>query len=171
MTPNEIAQLAATVAQILKAQGMGAPGADDGAFNPRTGNKDFFFYQTQVASIAALALATSLVQIDADADFYCVALSYQASIAGAALTESTNVIPLVTVLITDTGSGRNLSNAPLPLPTIAGDGKRPYRLIRPRVFGASSTLQLNWTNFSAGTTYAPLSLVFHGYKKYLNVRT
>jgi len=34
----------------------------------------------------------------------------------------------------DTGSGRNFQNAPLPLTCIAGDGKRPFRLVRPALW-------------------------------------
>lgn len=144
---------------------------EDGAFNPRTGNKDFFWYANRVTGLSSVAPnATGIIQIDADADFYCVALSYQADIAAAIITESTNVIPLVNLLITDSGSGKNLSNIPIPLPTYAGDGKRPYRLIRPRVFGATATIQLGYTAYvAAGTTYS-ITLVMHGYKKYLGVR-
>jgi hypothetical protein len=147
-----------------------SPG-EDGAFNPRLGVKDFFFYGNRVTGLSSVApTATGIIQIDADADFYCVALTYQADIAGAALTEATNVIPLVNLLVTDSGSGKSFSNIALPIAAYLGDGKRPYRLIRPRVFGATSSIQLAYTAFvAAGTTYN-ITLVMHGYKRYLGLR-
>lgn len=140
----------------------------DGAFNPRVGNKDFFWYSARQTGLSSVApTGTQLINIDADADFYAVAMTYQADIAVAALTENTNVIPLVNLLITDTGSGKALSNNAIPIPAFMGDGKRPYRLIRPRVFAASSTIQLGFTSYvAAGTTYN-ITIVFHGYKVYI----
>lgn len=142
--------------------------AVDGAFNPRVGNKDFFWYSARITGLASTApTGTSLINIDADADFYCVALSYQADIAGAVQTESSWVIPLVNLLITDAGSGKALMNNPVPMASFFGDGKRPYRLIRPRVFAASATIQLNYTSYvAAGTTYN-ITTVLHGYKAYI----
>lgn len=140
-------------------------------FNPRNntsqGASDFFWYATTPAAISTVAPnAQSLIQIDADSQFAWIATSYQASIAAAALTESTNVIPLVTVNIQDGGSGKYLSNAPLPLGAIAGDGKRPYRLIGPRIFQPSATVNFNWVNaVAAGTSYA-ITLILHGVKLY-----
>lgn len=137
------------------------------AFNPRDGMEDYFWYANRVTGLSSVATtATGIINIDADSDFYCVAFSYQADIAGAILTESTNPIPLLTLQINDTGSGKSLSNVPLPIGTMAGDGKRPYRLVRPRVFLSNATVQLNWTAYqAAGTTYN-ITFVMHGYKVY-----
>lgn len=141
-------------------------------FNPRSGKEDYFFYVTSPAEISSVATPqSSVLQFDADSQFLCIALSYQASIQtgglGAPLTEATNVIPLVSVNIQDGGSGKYLMNAPVPLGAIAGDGKRPYRLIGPRVFQPNSTVNFNWQSFvTAGTTYK-ITLVLHGIKVYL----
>lgn len=137
------------------------------AFNPREGGEDYFWYANRVTGLSSVAPnATGIINIDADSDFYCVAISYQADIAGALQTESTWVIPLVTLQINDTGSGKSLSNVPLPLGSMAGDGKRPYRLPRPRVFLSNATVQFNWQSFVvAGTTYN-ITLVLHGFKVY-----
>lgn len=137
--------------------------------NPRVGGKeDFFFYVTSIAALSTVAPnAQSLIQFDADSEFLWIATSYQASIAAAALTVATNVVPLANVQISDGGSGKFLSNAPMPLSTIAGDGREPYRLIAPRVFAPSATVNFNWTNaVAAGTSYA-ITLVLHGIKRYL----
>jgi hypothetical protein len=137
------------------------------AFNPRDGMEDYFWYANRVTGLSSAATTgTGIINIDADSDFYCVAFSYQADIGAALVTESTNIIPLVTLQINDTGSGKSLSNIPLPLGTMAGDGKRPYRLVRPRVFLSNATIQLNWTSYVVvGTTYN-ITFVLHGYKVY-----
>lgn len=135
-------------------------------FDPRTDGSDYYWYVTNIAAALAAAGGTSSqIQIDAGTDFYWLATSYQADIAGGALTESGNIIPLVTVLINDTGTSRNLSNSAVPIPALAGDGKRPYRLVRPRLFRANSVINITYANYSAGTTYANLFLTFHGYRR------
>lgn len=138
-------------------------------FNPRTNDEDYFWYANTVTGISSVApTATGIINLDADSDFYCVALSYYADIAGAVQTDSSRVIPLVNLLITDTASGKALSNAPLPIGAIMGDGTRPYRFVRPRVFMSNATIQLNYTSFvAAGTTYR-IQTVLHGYKVYKN---
>jgi hypothetical protein len=134
----------------------------------RRGNKDYFWYGPALFTMSSvLTPVTNNIQIDADANFMWIASTYQIDIAGALLTESTNIIPLVSLLINDTGSGKNLMNVAVPLASIAGDGKRPYRLPRPRVFGANATIQLNWTAFVvAGTTYN-IRFTMHGFKVYV----
>ena len=135
-------------------------------FDPRTDGSDYYWYVTNIsAGLAAAGVANTSIQIDNGTDFYWLATTYQADLAGAALTESGNIIPLVTVLINDTGSSRNLMNVAVPLPALAGDGKRPYRLIRPRLFRANSVINFTWTNYSAGTTYSDLYFTMHGYRR------
>lgn len=136
-------------------------------FNPRAGKEDYFWYATTPAALSSVApQALSNIQIDADSEFLWIALSYQASILDAVVTEATNVIPLVSVQIQDGGSGKYLSNAPLPLGAIAGDGKRPYRLIGPRVFKPNSTVNFNWTSQVAAATTYEVTLILHGIKRY-----
>jgi hypothetical protein len=138
-------------------------------FNPRENGTDYFWYaHPPVSTLSSVApTSTQVINLDADSNFYCVALSYSASIADAILTEATNVIPLVRVLITDTGSGKALMNTPQPMASIMGDGKRPYRLVRPRVFLANATIQFAFTAFvAAATTYSDLQVTLHGYKVY-----
>lgn len=136
-------------------------------FGGNFNNMDFFWYRAPSFTISSvLTPVTNNIQIDASADFLWIATSYQASIAGALLTESTNVIPLISLQISDTGSGKFMSNLPIPLAAFAGDGKRPYRLVKPRIFGKNATIGLNWTSFVvAGTTYT-IDFVMHGYKVY-----
>jgi len=137
-------------------------------FNPRQNGSDYFWYQAVFAGLSTVAPAqNAIINLDADSDFYCVALTTILDIAGAVFTESTQPVGLPKVLITDTGSGKALSNGPLSLGAMTGDGKRPYRFVRPRVFIANATIQLAFSigNTAAGTTYEG-QMIFHGYKVY-----
>lgn len=137
------------------------------AYMGRDTQHDYFEYVVVVAAISSVIPSVSTpVQIENDSDFFWIASTYQASIAAAPLTESTNVLPLVSLEMQDTGSGRNFQNAPVPLTGIAGDGKRPFRLIRPRRFGANTVINLKWSsNVAAATEYA-IRFVLCGYKIY-----
>lgn len=133
------------------------------------GPRDIFFIPFNFLALAAAGVATQTYTFGTDANFYLTALSYQADLNGAALTEDTNVIPLVTALINDTGSDRNLMGGPIPIPAFFGDGKRPYRLIHPRLFKRTATISIAVQNYSAATTYN-LRAVLHGFKVYGNNR-
>lgn len=136
-------------------------------FDPRTDGSDYYWYVANpTGGLAPGATGNTSIQIDAGTDFYWIATTIQADISGAALTESTDIIPLVTLLINDTGTSRNLSNAPVPLGSICGDGKRPYRLVRPRLFRANSIINLTFVSYvAAGTTYSNLYFTMHGYRR------
>lgn len=148
-------------------------------FDPRLNGTDWYTYVVDGANspapagaganLAPAGVSNPTLGIDAGTDFYLVALSVQAQAnAAGALTESTNLIPLVTVQMNDSGSQRNLFSSALPLMAFAGDGKRPYRLIRPRVFRANSSIAFTFTSLepAAGTTYSHVFLLLHGYRKF-----
>lgn len=115
--------------------------------------KDWYVYQVPVASIAPGASAIVNISIRAYADFVIHKLSYFADIAGAAQTDSSRVLPLVNLQITDTGSGRQFFSDVVPIPALFGYGGLPYILPGPRVVDASSTLSFAFTNYDAAATY------------------
>lgn len=125
--------------------------------------------QFLVANVQSLSSAApngqSTIQIDNGYDFYWYALTHQADLAGAVQTESTRVIPLVTLLMNDSSASRNLANNPSPLETFSGTGEFPYRLIRPRLFPANTLITFTWVSYVAsGTTYSNLYHLLHGYR-------
>ena len=133
--------------------------------DPRIDAIDLTYYQTVVSALAPSTSAPTQINIDAGTDFCWVATTFQADIGEAAQLESTVVIPLVTVIITDTGSQRQLMNAAVPISCIAGPGERPYRLILPRLFRANSIITFNWTSYvTSGTTYGNIYLIMHGFR-------
>lgn len=126
---------------------------------------DFYVYEEDFSGLAAGNTQNGAINIQADSDFVVEKLAYFADVAAAGQTESSRVVPLITVQITDTGSGRNFVENPAPIPSLFGDGRLPFVLPEPRLFFARSTVQIQVSNFDASQTYN-LRLSFIGYKAY-----
>lgn len=115
--------------------------------------RDPFIYTALFTGLAAGANQTFNVNIAADADFQIQALTYHANIANAAQTDSTFTYPLVTLLLTDSGSGRQLMDSDVSLPAMGGNGQFPFILPTPKIMAARSTLVVKATNYDAAATY------------------
>ncbi len=129
--------------------------------------KDFFIYEVDIAALAPAASSTGQFTIQADSDFLLSKLAVTADIAAAVQTDSSRVVPLCTLLITDTGSGRNLMNQAVPIPAFFGNGSLPFILPRQRIFVARSVVTVTVTNYDAAATYN-LRLSFIGEKGFRN---
>lgn len=128
-------------------------------------NRFLFTYQTPViASLADGDATTNSILFDADSTFQWVKLTAYADIAGAVQTSGTAVIPLVSLQILNTGSGRYYSNAPIPIAAYCGNWGLPGILSAPQFIAPMSSLQFNWLNMSDATTYANLSVQLVGFK-------
>lgn len=142
---------------------LGRPAGSD-VINPRLDGIDFTFYDTTLPTLAPTQSLPSQINIDAGTDFYWVAATIQFDIAGSAFDPNgLPIIPLVTVVITDGGSQRQLMNAPVPVTGIFGTGQLPYRLIKPRLFRANAIITFQWTNYDAANTYQ-LHADLHGFR-------
>lgn len=127
---------------------------------------DFFTYTPgRFTALAAAATQTQNINIQSDSDFCLQKLTYQADIAAAAQTASSRVIPLINVLLTDSGSGRQLMNNILPVTGLFGTGEIPFILPKPKWFAANSNIVVQVTNFDAAATYN-LQLMFIGFKRF-----
>lgn len=115
--------------------------------------RDLFIYEVDFSALAAAASSTQTFSIQADSDFLWTKATMFADVAAAAQTDSTRVIPLCTVLIQDTGSGRNLMNAAMPVSSLFGTGELPLILPRQRLFVSRAQVSVTLTNFSAATAY------------------
>lgn len=128
--------------------------------------RDWYVYAFNVASIANGASATATINIQADADFVCERMMAFADIAGDVQTQSSQVLPLVTMMMTDSGSGRQLFNVALPIPTLCGENMTGQNLPFGRCFSANSNISALFTNYSNATTYANLYVNLYGYKEW-----
>lgn len=127
---------------------------------------EFYIYTTgRLAGIAAAGVAVANIAVQVDSDFLIEKLSFNADIAGAAQTESSRVLPNIQILLTNTGSGRQLMSSQFPLTGLFGSGELPMILPRQYLLPASSTLQIALTSFEAAITVL-LTLNFIGRKIY-----
>lgn len=128
---------------------------------------DFFTYEVDFNALANGNSDTQNFVVDNDSDFLLTKLTMFADIAGAAQTDSSRIIPLATIVINDTGSGRNLMDSAVPLPSIFGSGALPFILPRQRVIASRSVVNVTLSNFSAATTYN-IRLSFVGEKAFIS---
>ena len=143
----------------VQRQPEGAPTATPPQQSASAKRRDFFAYTIAFVALASGAASQGAIQIQADSDFELSKFTMFADIAAAVETEATRVLPLVTIQITDTGTGRALFNAPLPIPAIMGDGRIPFILPVPKMFSANASVVVEVSNFSAATTYNLLLLL------------
>lgn len=129
------------------------------------GSYDFFVYEVDFAALAPGGSLTNSFTVQQEADFLLTKITMIADIAAAAQMASTRVIPLATIMINDTASGRNLMSSAVPLPNIFGEGGLPFILPRQRLFVASSVVNVTLTNFDAAATYN-IKLSFIGEKAF-----
>lgn len=130
--------------------------------------KDFFVYQIgPLASLAPAAQLPGTVTLDADSDFLWQKFNVFATTGNDGATQATQVVPALTITIKDTASGRDLMNAPIPLPALAGSGQLPFILPTAKIFQARGTISVNVANVSDNATYTGIYLVFIGTKLFL----
>jgi hypothetical protein len=166
-------QMAALFAQLQQLQGQVNSLSRDGAFAPSSndpyvvpGPRDFYSYTQRVSLTGVIGNTTSAIyQIEADSYFYMNALSYQADTALGAVTDSTNILPLVNITIFDSGSGRQLMANPTPMNCIAGYNGSPFRLPKPRRFASTAQITVTFVNYSA-VAYN-ISFTLSGFKVYV----
>ncbi len=127
------------------------------------GVRDFYVYELDFAALAAAGVASNSFTVQTDSNFLWQEACVVADIAAAGQTNNTRVLPLVTCVIQDTSSGRQLMSGPVPIPSIFGYGSEPYVLPSPRFFRANTQVTVSLTNYDAANTYN-LKLQFIGTK-------
>lgn len=147
---------------------MSAPDRNRIAERYEQGVRVKFTYQTpNIAALNAAAATTNTIQFDLDSRFIWLRTTIWADLAGAAITSGALIVPLITLQITDTGSGQQLMNAPIPVGMISGfSGQLPYVEPSPQEIAPNTTYQFSWINFAAATNYANVRFQLHGYKVY-----
>lgn len=115
--------------------------------------EDFFVYEFDFAGIAPGATVNGNITIQADSDFKLTKLTQFTDIAAAGQDSGTLVVPLISLAIVDTGSGRQLFSAPVPVGAIFGNGTLPFILPVPRIFKARTNISLTFVNYDAANTY------------------
>jgi len=138
--------------------------ARTGGLSPKIIAEDFFTYTTRFEDLLSGATGNQFIQIEADSDFLIQKLAVATFENGNALTTFSQPIPLCTILIVDTGSGRQIMNEPIPVDSLFGNGKLPYILPTPKLFVKNSRINVTLFNFSSGTDYDDIWVSFEGKK-------
>lgn len=127
-----------------------------------------YAYPVTFLALAQNVNATQQLQIQANADFLITDVSFRAQI-GAAQTVSTKTAPFVRMLVTDSGSNQQFTNAAIDLENYASNDAKIRMLPFPRLVQGRSALTVSVTNYSpgAGETYTSLEIVFNGVEIYL----
>lgn len=152
-------------------QGSQANAAGQGFANTGKQNRFWFTYATpNIATLAVAASSTNTILFDNDSSFEWTKLTVSADINNALQTASTIVVPLVTLLIQNTGAGTYYSNAPVPLSAYAGNWGLPYVMPAPQIIAPAATLQFTWasleTTGGGNSPYNNLQVQLHGWKIY-----
>lgn len=131
-------------------------------------NRVPFAYTTPViASLPSGSSQSVVITFDQDSDFDWHSAVYFVDLASAAITDGARPIPLITINMVDTGSGRQLINSPIPIDAIGGyKSSEPFKLPINRNFQPNATLRFTFSNYSASTTYTNLYYVLHGTKTF-----
>lgn len=138
------------------------------AANSKYFAKDFFIYQIgPIASLAPAASQPGNVTLDADSDFLWQKFNVFATTGNDGTTSANAIVPALTITIKDTSSGRDLMNAAVPLPAMAGSGQLPFILPTAKIFQARGTIAVNVANISDNATYTGIYLAFIGTKLFL----
>ena len=125
----------------------------------------FWLVFPRTAALTAALNVSQSVNIPNDADFECRRILYHFDLAAAALTTATAFVPNVSILITDSGSGRNLMNAAAPIGSIAMcENGAAKDLPWPKIFTRNSTVTLSITNFDVAQTTGVLQVTLAGRK-------
>jgi len=128
----------------------------------------FFTYESDIVATLDAGDATQLTfNIAGDSDFFWTKFCAFALVGGAATTRSADQLPAVTMLLTNTTTGRQYSNNPVPLPNMAGNGVFPFILPMVVLWQAFATIQINLAN-EGNADYSNLQLSFIGIKAFTN---
>lgn len=129
--------------------------------------KDFYVYTETFTGLTSGTSQSGNIDIQADSDFQLQKLTVSAfGELETQYTVSDEILPSVTIQITDSGSGRNLFENAIPVPNVFGNGRLPFILPTPKIFPARSTITLNVSNFAtdSGADVDRIDFSFIGYK-------
>ena len=127
--------------------------------------KDFFIYQLDFPNLLANTTQTGNIAIQADANFrWEKATVFTLEALNVTITQFGEALAQVTVLIVDSGSGRQLMDTAVPIPNFFGNGRIPFILPTKRTFVARSNITFTVVNLNTAINYATLRLSLIGTK-------
>ncbi len=111
-----------------------------------------YAYTITFSSLAAATTASQVINIAANADFMALMFHHRATSSGAAQTVSNKIAPLVRILVTDSGSNEQFTNAAVDIENYSTNGNIVNDLPYPRIVSGRSTLTVQVTSYEASVT-------------------
>jgi hypothetical protein len=111
-----------------------------------------YSYVLTFSSLTAGSSQTQTLSITANADFILLQLHHHANVAGAAQTVANKTAPLATILVTDSGTNEQFTNAAVDLESYSTNGNIINNLPYPRIVSGRSTLTVQVTSYEASQT-------------------
>lgn len=127
-------------------------------------SETFFVYQTGLIVTAASSTGQAVIQIQADSVFETMRVCFQTWQGALFVSQAA---PPILVQVSDTSSGANLFDSPIPLFTLGygGGGGDPFDLPVSRFFAPNASLTVVLTNADSGNAYST-RVNFQGRKLY-----
>jgi hypothetical protein len=129
--------------------------------------QDFYIYTATFGSIAPGGNSQQNIQIQSDSDFEWIEATAFGFLHGATPPYIDNILLPINISLVDSGSSRQLFNAPIPLTQFAGNGRQPFILPVSRLFKAYTNIQVVAVSLDPVNTYDFLSLNFIGRKLFV----
>lgn len=121
-----------------------------------------FGYTATFLALAQNGVATTTINIAANADFLLIGCRHRAQI-GAAQTISTKTAPFVRIQITDSGSNEQYTNGAVDLENYSTNTPYENNLPYPRIISGRSALIVQATNYApTAETYTSIDLFLEG---------
>lgn len=111
-----------------------------------------YAYVLTFSSLTAGSSQTQTLSITANADFIFLQCHHHANVANAAQTVANKTAPLATILITDSGTNEQFTNAAIDLESYSTNGNIINNLPYPRIVSGRSTLTVQLTSYEASQT-------------------
>ncbi|NDC10233.1 MAG: hypothetical protein EBZ75_13010 [Oxalobacteraceae bacterium] len=124
-----------------------------------------YVYVSQFTTLTFGTTQTNTINITANADFICTQFHHRAVVDLTAVqTSATKNAPYVRMLVTDSGTNEQFTNAAVDLESYSTNGNIINLLEYPRLISGRSTLTVQVTNFgtAAAVTLASLEIQLHG---------
>ena len=111
-----------------------------------------YAYVLTFSSLAAGSSATQTLSITANADFIFLQMHHHANVANAGQTVANKTAPLCTILVTDSGTNEQFTNAAVDLENYSTNGNIINDLPYPRIISGRSTLTVQVSSYEASVS-------------------
>lgn len=147
-----------------------APGMPGGGGVPwmaqRYSFRTWFTYESDTtSSLGSGGSAAQTFNIAGDSDFFWTKLNAWALVGGTSTVRGSDQLASVTLLVTNTTSGRQYSSSPTPIANVGGTAQLPFILPMVTLWEAKSTIQVQLQNVGSAT-YSNIYLSFIGIKAF-----